>query len=257
MGKVTASIDTGHYRGAISKTVQVTANDAAHTAVTLELKADVASIIDVSPSEAPLVRTAWGEAKATELTLQATDKKPFDVVSIEADPMVTVMVRSAAKEMAVNPRAAKGAPQPIARGSSRYLVAIAPKKDTAVGESIANVTLTTNRENAKKISIRALVSVLGPVQAVPAQIVLKPSPDGVEVTVKVTKPSGPPLKILGVEADDPDFAATATPVNEGREYDVVVKYTGKPGRGMVRSRVTVKTNEAAQPTIVIPILGGV
>jgi hypothetical protein len=257
VGKVTASIDTAHYRGAISKSVRVTANDPAHTGVTLELKADVASIIDVSPTESPIIRTTWGEPKATELTLQATDKKPFDVLSIEADPIVTVTVRSAPGEPLVKPRAKKGAPKPVAAGSSRYLVAIAPKKDTAVGQSIANVTLATNREKAEKISVRAIVFVSGPVQFFPQQIVLRSSPNGFETTVKVSKESGSPFEILGVEAADPDVTATVTPVKKGREYDVVVKYTGKSGRGMIRSRLTVKTNEPAQPTIVIPILGAV
>jgi len=255
VGKVTASIDTAHYRGNISKSVRVTANDPAHTAVTLELKADIVSLIDVSPTDSPTIRTTWGEPKTTELTLQATDKKPFDVLSIEADPIVTVTVRSAPGEPTVKARAKKGVPKPIATGSSRYLVAIIPKKDTAVGQSIANVNLTTNREKAEKIGIRAVVSVVGPVQFNPVQIILRPSPDGFETTVKVSKASGPPFDILGVESADPDFTATTTPVKKGSEYDVVVKYTGKPGRGMVRSRLTVKTNEPSQPTLVIPILG--
>ena len=257
MGKVTASIDTAHYRGPISKSVRVTANDPAHSGFTLELKADVASIIDISPTESPIIRTTWGEPKPTELTLQASDKKPFDVLAIEADPTVTVTVRSAPGEPVVKPRAKKGAPKPVAAGSSRYLVAIAPKKDTAVGQSIANVTLTTNREKAEKLRIRAIVFVSGPVQFFPQQVVLRPSPNGFETTVKVTKEGGPSFEVLGVESADPDITATSTTVKKGREYDVVVRYTGKAGRGLIRSRLTVKTNEPSQPTIVIPIMGTV
>ena len=256
MGKVTASIDTAHFRGAITKTVRVTANDPEHTVVKLELRALVVSLIEVLPTESPIIRMAAGESKPTELTVQATDKQPFDVLAVAADPPVTVTVRSAPGEPAAKPRAIKGAAQAIAAGSSRYLVTIAAKKDAAVGQSIANITLTTNRKKAEKIAIRAVVAVVGPVQVSPQQIMLKPSAGAFQATVKISKAAGAPLRLLGVESADPDFSATATPVKQGREYAVVVKYTGKSGRGMIRSRLTVKTNEPAQPAIVIPMVGG-
>jgi len=256
VGKVTASIDTAHFRGAITKTVRVTANDPAHTVVMLELRALIVSLIEVSPTENPIIRMTGGESKPTELTVQATDKQPFAVLAVAADPPVTVTVRNAPGEPSVEPRATKGAAQPIAVGSSRYLVTITAKTDAPVGQSIANITLTTNRKKAEKIAIRAVVAVVGPVQVSPQQIMLKPSAEAFQATVKVGKASGAPLRILGVESVDPDFSATFTPVKQGREYAVVVKYTGKVGRGMIRSRLTVKTNEPAQPAIVIPMIGG-
>jgi hypothetical protein len=254
VGKVTASIDTARFRGAIAKTVRVTANDPAHTVVTLELRALVVTTIDVLPTDNPMIRMAFGESKTTELTLQATDKQPFDVLTVTADPSVSVAVRAAPGEPSAKPRRRKGAAA-VAGGSSRYLVAITPKSATVVGQSIAHVTLTTDRKKAEKIPIRAVVTVVGPVQVMPAQIMLKPSAEPFSATILVRKPTGDPLRILGVETADRDFTATLTPVKEGREYRVVVTYAGKTGRGMVRSSLTVKTSEPAQPAIVIPMVG--
>lgn len=255
MGKVTASIDTGHYRGSISKSVRVTANDPARTALSLELKADIVSLIDVSPTENPIMRMTWGDLKPTELTVQATDKKPFAVLKVETDPQVTVTVRNAPGEPVVKARTKKGAPKPVAAGSSRYLVAITPTKNATVGQWVGNVDLITDRDKAEKVTIRPMITIAGPVQFDPVQILLRASPDGFQSTVKLKKPSGTPFDVLGVESADPDFTASTTPVKAGHEYDVLVKYTGKAGRGMIRSRITVKTSEPSQPTIVIPILG--
>ena len=44
-------------------------------------------------------------------------------------------------------------------------------------------------------------------------------------------------------------------VVKGREYDVVVKYVGQPNRGVVRSSLTVNTNEPHQRSIVVPVVG--
>jgi hypothetical protein len=234
--------------------VRVSANDPAHTAVTLELRAFVLTTIDVLPTDSPIISVPLGNSKTTELTLQATDQQPFEVLKLTADPAVSVTVEPAPGEPAAKPRRHKGAP-PIASGSSRYRVAITPKPDTGVGQSVAHITLTTDRKKAKKIPIRAIVKVFGPVQVVPEQIVLRPSGTPFSATVRVRKPAGEPLRILGVETADRDFSATLTPVKEGREYDVVVKYAGKMGRGAVRSSLTVKTGEPAQPSIVIPMVG--
>ena len=48
---------------------------------------------------------------------------------------------------------------------------------------------------------------------------------------------------------------TTTALEEGHEYDLAVMYTGKPGRGPVNSRLTLRTNEPRQGTIVIPLTG--
>ena len=253
MGKVTASIDTARFRGAIAKSVRVTANDPARTVVTLEMRAQVMTTIDVLPTDNPMLSMAVGESRTIDLMLQATDQQPFTVLGLHKDPSVAVTVQSAA-EGTPGP-AADGTSKPVAAGSSRYRVRITPKAGASVGQSIAHVTLKTDRKKAKKIAIRAIVTVAGPVQVLPQQIILKPSAEPFSATVLIRKPTGDPLRILGVETADPHFTATFTPVKEGRDYSLVVRYTGKTNRGMVRSSLTVKTSEPLQPAIVIPMVG--
>jgi hypothetical protein len=248
-------MDTARFRGAITKTVRVTANDPARTVVTLELRAQVMTAIDVLPTDNPVLRTAVGESRTIDLMLQATDQQPFTVLGLRKDPTVAVTVESAAGGPTAPPPAARGRSKPVAAGSSRYRVRITPKAGASVGQSIVRVTLKTDRKKAEKIAIRAIVTVVGPVQVLPQQIIVKPSAEPFSATVLIRKPTGDALRILGVETADRDFTATLTPIKEGRDYSVVVRYAGKTNRGMVRSSLTVRTSEPAQPAIVIPIVG--
>jgi hypothetical protein len=252
VGKVTASLDTSHYRGPVTKSVRVTASDPAVGPVVLQLKADIVSEVTVAPTDTPVVRTAVGERTPTTLTVSAADGKPFDVLAVRADPRVevTVGVPPGAAPATARTRKRRDA---VATGSSRYLVAITPKADTAAGRSVAVVTLTTTVPRAETVTIRAQLTVVGRVQVVPERLVVVPGPE--ELHVKLTKTNGDSLEVLGVESSDPEFVATATPIAAGRTYDLAVRYTGKPGRGAVNSRITVRTNEPGQTAIVIPLTG--
>jgi len=259
VGKVTASLDTSHYKGPITKSVQVTTNDAARMGVTLTLKADVVSVIDVTPTDAPRLQGKVGELKPMELTVSAADGKPFDVLRVEADPILAASVKPIPGAPQPAATAGKKKPAqgaPLAAGSSRYLVTLTPTETVTVGRLLATVTLVTNHPKAERIPLSATLLVTGPLTVSPERLFVR-SPTTAHVQhVKVTKPEGgEPLKILGVESSDPDFTASATAVREGREYDVTVSYTGKPGRGVVKAQITVKTNEPRQSAIVIPITG--
>jgi hypothetical protein len=84
--------------------------------------------------------------------------------------------------------------------------------------------------------------VAGQVQVVPPQLVVQPGPEAPVLHVKISKPRGGTMKILGVASSDPEFKATTTAVAKGREYDLAVRYAGKPGRGPVNARITVQTD---------------
>jgi hypothetical protein len=252
VGKVTASFDTTHYSGGVSKSITVRTGDPARIAVVLQLRAQVVAPVAFAPSETPLIRMVAGEPKPTEITVSATDDRPFDVLAVQADPLLDVTVRPAGDAA---PGQARPAQKPVATGSSRYLVSITPKPDTPVGEAIRNVTLTTNLPRAGTVLIRAVLVVAARVQVVPERLVVQPSAEPPVVHARIRKRTGDGLEILGVESSDPDFTAAVTPIDAGREYDLTVRYTGKPGRGPVSAQITAKTNEPRQPAIVIPLEG--
>jgi len=249
VGKVTASVDTSHYRGPIAKAIRVSTTPASEP-INLELKAEIVAVIDVVPTDTPVVRTTAGEPSTTELTLSASDGQPFDVLEMQADPTVAVAIKAAP---GTRPRRAKK--KVVGGGSPRYVLTITSRPDLPTGQSLANVTLTTDRAKAEKIPIHVAVLVMPSVQVAPPRLVLQNGADGGVLHAKIRKPSGAPLKILGVQSSDPELAATTTAVTEGREYDLAVTYPGRPGRGPLDARVTVRTDAPGQGAIVIPVTG--
>jgi hypothetical protein len=249
-GKVSASLDTSHYKGPITKSVSVYPRDAGAQPVVLQLKAEIVTELDVAPTDTPVMRITRGDPKPTELTVSASDGHPFTIVALQADPSVAVTVAppSAAAPAPKKKRAAKV----IAAGESRYRVSILPKPDLPVGQTIANVTLTTDRPKAERVAIRAVIAVVGAVQIVPDRLVLRGANATAPVHARLTKATGSPVKILGVDSSEADVIATTSAVRDGREYDLSFRYGGQPGRTL-DARVTVRTDDREQPTVVVPI----
>ncbi|TMA63268.1 MAG: DUF1573 domain-containing protein [Deltaproteobacteria bacterium] len=252
VGKVKASLDTTHYKGPISKGITVTTNDGSKKPVVLQLKVEVVTAIDVQPTDTISVAGKVGALKPTEVTVSSTDGRSFEVLAVKADPSLAVSVKPAADHNGARRTASGGA---VASGASRYVVTITPKADVAVGRSVASVTLTTNHPGGESVPVQIILVVSGDVLVSPETLVLEPR--GTDDHVKISKAQGEVLKILGVESSDPDFVPSVRTVVKGREYDIVVRYVGKPNRGVVRSSVTVKTNDRHQRSIVIPVVGAV
>jgi hypothetical protein len=255
VGKVTASLDTSRYKGPITKSVQVMTGDPGARPVVLLLKAEIVTVIDVAPSDTPVLRTTVGEPKPADLTLSASDGQAFDILAVQADPSVRVTVRPDSRPLGAHHPLPRLHPRSVAAGSSRYLLTITPTDKAPVGASIAKVTLRTNQPKAETVTIRAVLSVTGRVQVMPPQLVVHPGSEPPVLHVKIAKAGGGTLRILGVASSDPEFEATTTAIAKGREYDLAVRYTGKPGRGPLNSRITVTTDEPQQRTIVIPLTG--
>jgi len=258
VGKVTASLDTSHYKGPLVKVVTVKTNEPGSAAVVLTLKADVTTLVDVSPTETPTIRMSLREPKPMELTVAAADGQPFDVLAVETDGKVDVSIAPAPGAAPATPKAKAKKPAgkpPVAAGATRYLVRLTPKKDAPVGFSSSMVNLTTTVKGAETVPIRVAVFVAGRVQVTPTYLGLRPSAEPPVLHLKVQATKGDGFQVLGVEASDPDFTAVATPVHPGREYDVTIRYGGKPGRGRVAARIAVRTNEPGQESIVVPLEG--
>jgi hypothetical protein len=261
VGQVTANFATARYQGAVSKSIRVTTDEPGGRPVVLELKATIVPLIEVRPSERPVVRMTYGEPTATELTVATPDGRPFAILGIDADPRLTVGVARApepAPSSAAGTPATKPTAGPLpssASGSNRYVVTIIPKADVAVGRTGATVMLSTDLPKAEKVPIQVMLTVFGAVQVTPPRIVVQPAPKVSAMRVRVSKPTGDPLVISKVETLDADFTATVTTVSEGRAYDVELRYGGAAGRGRVSSNLVVHTNAPGQSVIVVPVSG--
>jgi len=254
VGKITASVDTSHYKGVVTKSIRVTTNDPAEQAFVLTLSGDVTRTIDVLPNDTVTLSGMAGKIAPIKVTLQATDKKPFDLLSVQSgDPCVVVELdRPAGARAARRSKAKAGAEKPHATGRAQYVLTMNVRPDAAVARNVVNVAVKTSHPKAPSIAIHVNLAVQGPVQVVPERIFARPGM-GVQ-HVKVRRSDGTPLEIHAVESSSPDVKATLTTEKQGSDYDVAVEYTGEAGKA-VDARIIVRTNEPRQQEIQIPLAG--
>jgi hypothetical protein len=229
----------------------VRTNDPDAASVVLELRANIVSAIEVTPNDTPLIRGAVDDLKPAVVTVSAADGRAFDVVKVDAPPTVRVEIGPAPGAPAVKTKK-KGA---VASGAKSYAVVITPTSATPIGSSTATVVVATNHPKAHSVPIRTRLIVAGRVAVDPPQLFMAPGTGGAPLHVRISKRSGSPLEIGEVTSTDRDFRASATPVSQGREYDLAVSYVGAPGRGAVNARIMVKTNEPGQDVLVVPVAG--
>lgn len=209
----------------------MTTNDPERKLVNLTLAMEVVRAIEVTPADPVALSGVPGEIAPRELTLSAVDGKPFDITTIIADPRLDVSSRPSSP-------------------SARHQLTIKAKPDLQPVRTMATVAVKTSHPRAPQLPIRVTLTVLGPVEVQPERVLLRPSLAAPHV--KITRRDGRPLAILGVESSDPELKASAR--HDGAGHDLAIEYTGRPGRP-INARVSVKTDEPRQPTIVIPVMG--
>lgn len=254
-GAITAVLDTGQYKGRITKTVAVATNDATGGAIELRLTAEVIPALTITPTEFPVVRGKADALPPVELTLASTDAAPFEVLRVDADPPLTARVTPATAPPPSDAASGDHGAAALARGSNRYRLTITASADAPVGRAGPQVTITTSHPHAPPLSIRVNLVVLADLEVVPEQLTLRATPPADTGQISIRAPDGDPVTLVGVESSDPDFTATTTTVRQGRAYEVSVRYTGRSERRVARARLTVRTDDPRQRTIVIPLAG--
>lgn len=248
-GKVTAALDTTHVRGRVVKTIRVTTDDASQPALPLTLIAEVVHALDVLPTDQPVLRAPVGALQPMELTVAAPDGAPFAVVRVEGDPLLAVTVRP-------DPEPTPPASDPAAADAHRrHRLTLTPKRDLAVGTYTPTVTLVTTRPKAERFELRPTILVTGPIATMPTQLELRSA--AAPMTVRVfTEGDGVSFHVLTAEATDPAFHADIVTVEDGRTYDITVRYAGPAERqGRVNAALKVTTDEPRQRLLLIRFSG--
>jgi hypothetical protein len=239
-GHVSATLDTRNLRGAVAKTIHVTTDDPARPSLVLTIRAKVIGLLDVAPTDKPILRRAAGELRPFELIVAAPDGEPFAITRVEDDPIL----RASALPI-------DGTPAP---GHRRFRVILTPKADLAVGTYTPTITLVTTVPKAERFPLTPTIVVAGPLAVLPAQLRIRSC--SAPATVRITKTGASPFEVLGAAVSDRDFTASAASAEGGHAWDVTLRYVGTPDRhGPVNATLTITTNEPAQPTLAVAVAG--
>ncbi|MEO6025998.1 MAG: DUF1573 domain-containing protein [Candidatus Binatia bacterium] len=213
-GKVTAVLDTTHVRGRVSKTLHITTNDTAQPPLTLTMIAETIRLLDVLPSETPVLRAPVGALKPLVLTVTAPDGNPFAIVRVEDDPDLRARVDPA--------------DPPAKDGHRRYHVTLTPKPDLAVGTYTPTITLVTTLATVQRFPLQTTIVVSGPLTTLPSQLRVRSATTPMHV--RITKAGATPFTVVAAEPSDHDFTATATAAEDGHAWDVTLRYAGAADR---------------------------
>jgi hypothetical protein len=235
--RVHVVVDPSDWVGDIVKGVEVETNDPANKNILLDAKMKVRPGIAVVPPELDLGTVPLGGSKAQTVDIKAPKARPFKVTSLAVDvPWLSVTEEALQSEdragVKLFVRASGGAP--AGPFTTRFVV---------------------HTDDAAKPQIEIAVRGTGPggLQVLPERLVFETGAAGAEVG-SITVRGGKNLELKTVVASKPSVEATLHPQADGScQVHVRIAKDAKPGR--VLAKLTIATNDTAQPELVIPVMG--
>lgn len=250
-GKVSVTVRTARYRGAISKAVTVYSNDPNNAKASLHIKGRILVPIEVHPSEHINLAGKVGSIEPGELFLIARQGDPFDVLSVRnALDYLRVELEPAPEKAA--PRA-DGSAAPaleqavgtVAGGHAAYRLQVSVADDAPIGRISDTIHLKTNHPKEPNLQIRVVGQLRGEIEVRPTTLYFRSRGSGEPTRARKVnvfrKPDGD-LKILKVESSSPDFVPSTTTVQEGLEYQIEVTRPEEKLRIPAQGTLTIRTN---------------
>ena len=239
-GKIEAEMLTTGFRGRVIKQIDVRSNDLITPLASLRLLANVQSIVEVVPSDRPLIALKESGPTVKELELRSSAKEPVEILRVNCGaPYATAAVTAM--------------PDVAGKGKA-YKVALTVQPDAPMGRSAFVVTAYTNSPREPQINITVVCS--KGILAMPPSIYLgslRPgTPLPVTQVVTLTKESGA-FHLRRAQCDDPNVRLKQEILQDGTQYRITVSYMGGWPAGSVRRNIVIETDDAVQPKIEIPI----
>jgi hypothetical protein len=177
-GKVSLKIDTARFKGPISKTANVTTNDAEASNVRLTVNAEVKTYIDVLPSEMATFRHYRGEEKKETLTIHSNEKGDFKIndVKVEGEGIKHSLVKAE-------------------DGTGDYKLDLWLDKSAPIGTLAGSVKLLTNSAKEPEANITVRGTVLGQLSVNPSTLYFRIGGDAEGGGAKVVVPNTDGLNV--------------------------------------------------------------
>jgi hypothetical protein len=237
-GEIPIQLETGAFRGDVTKTIQVTSNDRLATNQTLTLRGTVWRLIEVSPERAYFNFTMGGPSNST-MVVHITNR---------TDQLVTLSDLTSATG------SFKAELKTIKPGKEFEVVitAAAPLMPETIKGTISVKTSLSNMAVIKIGTLATLESVL---RMGPAQIVLSPQiSEGLTTLVKIIANGTNTFSLSVPEVSDKKVSVELKEITPRRFFLLTAAfppgYQIAPGQ---KVQVSIKSDNAQQPVIIVPI----
>lgn len=245
-GKIVAEVDTTDFNGPISKAVLVYTNDPANPTLTLVVKADVQSYIEVVPRGFVRFNVLQGEAAEEKVILVPSQPVDFRVLGVDTG---TAPVTAAFRKL-------EGSEVIQGRNQPQWEVSFRVPANAPEGPFNQKVTVRTNAEKSPQVAI-TLTGVVRPIiQVVPPTVDLGAVPNDAPVgraLLLVNNRQNHDLQIGSAKVTSDLFTVEVTPLQPGQRYQVAVTLKAGAPKGNHKATLVVETNDPTKPKLEVPV----
>ena len=241
-GEIPVTFNSERFSGKITKRITITTNDTRNPKTIVTINGNIVVDIISKPVSVFFTKAKSGQ-KTTQEIMVSTEKLPkLEISKIETNPEFL-----SAELVPVDDKNAK-------------IILTADGTKFPEGKSRLNgaITYETNSETQKTIRTTVTINIDRPLKASPNSVYFFATKQGKEreTTLKLSSSEGQEFKIQEIKADL-DYISVKEDKGEGAVKSLTVVLSDQTPVGKFNGTITVKTNIAAQPQLVIPIRGSV
>lgn len=248
-GRVEVLMDTSSLEGPVAKSVKVLTNDASNPILILSAKADIRRLVDARPDYIRFRHVHGEPAENRVVTVFAPEDSDFKVTAVRSPyPFLRASVREAA-------------PKERLEGISgaQWRVEFTLASDAPVGGLGDHVEIETNDPQQPRLELPVAGDVRPLLVATPA--ILETGDTGVGEhrtwVLKIQNLGQTPIQLTGVNSSMSNFVASLDESEPGSQWNLKLEFDPEGLRGAFTAKLTVRSDSAVQPELVIPIRGQV
>ena len=246
-GKIKATMDTSNLKGGIAKAVRVYTNDPVNPEITLVMKANVKSQVEIDPGYARFV-AVYGEPQKTIVEkLWSSEYPDLEILAVDSPfPFVKTSFRESPegeRDKGIEGR--------------QWQIAVKLDKDAPVGPMADFIVVKTNHPELKtvRIPLSGFVRPVLPVTPRVADFGRRELTENQTASLEIRNLSSSTVELGEISTDIEGLEAEIEPIEDGRLFKVLL--TLKPGapKGDFEGMVTISTSSARQPTVEVSVRG--
>jgi len=246
-GEVRATLDTSHFKGAISKAIFVASNDPVKPSVALAIRANVIPFIAVYPGAVMRFNVLEKEGASKTVVVAGSER---------CNKFKLTGASSKSKDLKVTYRELEESEYIEDGGKPQYEVTVEISKDAEARSLNEKVKLSTDRKEYPEITLHVMGIIRSLLRVSPALVQF----GAVEVRAKpernvviVNNKPGEDVHLLKATIDDPSFKVEMKTEKDGKRYLIVISIAPDATTGLKDTVLKITTDDPDKPLIKVPV----
>jgi hypothetical protein len=234
--QITATFDTRHERGNVSRQIDVFSNDPKTPDQALTIKGTVTVEAEAVPGELSFGTLRKGAGAEQTIAIRQLGKgSGFQVIKTS----------NTNAHILVSRLPANGA-------SARFQIKVAP--EMPIGPFEDTITIATNHQ---PIEVPLYGTVVGDLKTEPAQVSfgILPHGQGAVRYVRLVNGSPHPVAVKAVKSTNSAVTAKAAPLENGKQYRITLELRPGIPDGQLHGQLNIQTDDPDQPLVSVPYFG--